>query len=362
MNLANRYDLMIVSSKGVSVTAARRLIDDVCGDHDLPLFVLHDFDVAGFLILGTLQRDTRRYQFSNAVEVVDLGLRLADIEGLEREPAAATKTSAEHPARAARRERRDGCGDRHPAQRARRAQRHDQRRPGRNDRAKLKAYGLKKVVPDDDLLAETYRAFHRSQQLRERFEEMEEEFDEEADAVEIPEDLKQRVRAILAEHDDLRWDDAIQVVLDETQLYRVRAEKEKAKKKSGDFTSAATTKRGGRMSAQLTIEPRGGAMSRERLPNRRGALSFAVDCAGLSYTSPPAIFDDGRLAELFVSNHKTAATPTLPRGTRPSSPSLALQFGAPAAVIRAALLRDHVGRPVSPIGAALDALAGEAAT
>ena len=93
------------------------------------------------------------------------------------------------------------------------------------------------MVPDDDLLAETYRAFHRSQQLRERFEEMEEEFDEEADAVEIPRGLKKRVRAILAEHADLRWDDAIRVVLDETQLDRVRAEKEKAKKKSGDFTN-----------------------------------------------------------------------------------------------------------------------------
>jgi Topoisomerase 6 subunit A/Spo11, Toprim domain len=94
VNLANRYDLMIVSTKGVSVTAARRLIDDVCGDNNLPLFVLHDFDVAGFMILGTLQRDTRRYQFSNAIKVTDLGLRLDDIAGLEREPAAATKTSA----------------------------------------------------------------------------------------------------------------------------------------------------------------------------------------------------------------------------------------------------------------------------
>ncbi len=52
-----------------------------------------------------------------------------------------------------------------------------------------------------------------------------------------PEDLEQRVRTILAEHADLRWDDAIQVVLDETQLSRVRVEKERAKKKSGDFTS-----------------------------------------------------------------------------------------------------------------------------
>ncbi len=65
VNLAERYDLMIISTKGVSVTAARQLIDNICGDYELPLFVLHDFDVAGFMILGTLQRDTRRYQFSN---------------------------------------------------------------------------------------------------------------------------------------------------------------------------------------------------------------------------------------------------------------------------------------------------------
>jgi hypothetical protein len=95
VNLANRYDLMIISTKGVSVTAARELVDNICGNYDLPLFVLHDFDVAGFLILGTLQRDTRRYQFSNAFEVIDLGLRLADIAGLEREPAAATRVNAD---------------------------------------------------------------------------------------------------------------------------------------------------------------------------------------------------------------------------------------------------------------------------
>src|SRR5262245_26957643 len=95
VNLANRFDLMIISTKGVSVTAARQLVDNVCGGHGLPLFVLHDFDIAGFLILGTLQRDTRRYQFLSALEVVDLGLRLADIEGLEREAAAATRTSAD---------------------------------------------------------------------------------------------------------------------------------------------------------------------------------------------------------------------------------------------------------------------------
>ena len=237
VNLANRYDLFVISSKGQSVTAARQLIDTICGEHDLPLFVAHDFDLAGFSIFGTLQRDTRRYQFSNAVEVVDLGLRLADIEGLEREPAAATKTAprilraqlAENGATSAeidilineRVELNALTSDALIAM----------------IETKLQAYGLKKVVPDDDVLAETYRAFRRSEQLRKRFEEMQEEFDEEADAIEIPTGLNERVRAILAEHDDLRWDDAIQVVLDGTTIDRVRGDKQKAQKKSGDFTS-----------------------------------------------------------------------------------------------------------------------------
>ena len=71
------------------------------------------------------------------------------------------------------------------------------------------------MVPDDDLLAETYRAFRRSEQLREKFEEMEAEFDDEADDVAIPRSLQKRVRAVLAKHADLRWDDAVRIVLDQ---------------------------------------------------------------------------------------------------------------------------------------------------
>ena len=93
VNLANRYDLMIISTKGVSVTAARQLIDRICGG-GLPLFVLHDFDVAGFLILGTLHRDTRRYQFGSYIDPIDLGLRLEDIDGLESEKKPATTSYA----------------------------------------------------------------------------------------------------------------------------------------------------------------------------------------------------------------------------------------------------------------------------
>ena len=170
VNLANRYDLLIVSTKGVSVTAARRLIDDVCGDHDLPLFTLHDFDLAGFMIAGTLQRDTRRYEFSNTIEVVDLGLRLDDIAGLEREPAAATKTSE---ANLRRQLAENGATG---AEIAILLTERVELNALTSDaliamiERKLKGYGLKKVIPNDDLLGEAYREFHRSKELKEQFE------------------------------------------------------------------------------------------------------------------------------------------------------------------------------------------------
>jgi hypothetical protein len=53
--------------------------------------------------------------------------------------------------------------------------------------------------------------------------------------VKVPDDLEFRVCKILREHDDLRWDDAIQVALDETQLDHVREEKKKEKAKAGNF-------------------------------------------------------------------------------------------------------------------------------
>ncbi len=47
--LAERYDIAIMSTKGMSNTASRELIDKLCGDIPrCPLYVLHDFDKAGF--------------------------------------------------------------------------------------------------------------------------------------------------------------------------------------------------------------------------------------------------------------------------------------------------------------------------
>ena len=54
---AERYDLAIMSSKGMGTTAVRRLVEYLC--HEVKILVLHDFDKSGFSIVGTLTRNTR---------------------------------------------------------------------------------------------------------------------------------------------------------------------------------------------------------------------------------------------------------------------------------------------------------------
>jgi hypothetical protein len=245
VNLANRWDVLIISNKGQSVTAARKLIDVLCGGYGLPLFVLHDFDVAGFAIRAVFERDTRRYRFMSAVRVIDLGLRLEDIDGLGSEPAAATKMSEE-----ALREQlaNDGATGDEAAFLV--TERVELNALTSDALVALVESGFRasgtprKAMPDDDALAEAYRAFHRSQALREKFDEVVKEFDEEAEEVEVPKDLRELTLAVLAEHDDLRWDDAIQTVLDPDELDRVREKKREAKKKSGDFTGTGDFEEG----------------------------------------------------------------------------------------------------------------------
>ena len=78
--IAERFDIAITSTKGMSNTALRRLLDGLVARGMERVFVLHDFDASGFSIFGTLGTDSRRYTFANEVNVVDLGLRLDDIK------------------------------------------------------------------------------------------------------------------------------------------------------------------------------------------------------------------------------------------------------------------------------------------
>jgi hypothetical protein len=82
--IGDRYDLAIFSSKGMSTTATRQLVDHL-SQAGVTILVAHDFDLAGLTIAYTLGHNTRRYQFKEEPNVIDLGLRLADVTALQSE-------------------------------------------------------------------------------------------------------------------------------------------------------------------------------------------------------------------------------------------------------------------------------------
>ena len=112
------------------------------------------------------------------------------------------------------------------------------------------------------------------------------------------------------------------------------------------------------------LDGKGRAMSavRERLFNRRASETFAFQCSGMNYVATTSRFPDGRLAEIFITNHKVGSDADAAARDSAVVCSIALQHGTPVDVIRRALLRDARGVASSPLGVALDQLAaGESA-
>jgi hypothetical protein len=97
---------------------------------------------------------------------------------------------------------------------------------------------------------------------------------------------------------------------------------------------------------------------RQRLQNRRANESFALECAGLKYTATISRFADGRIGEIFLSNHKSGSHADTAARDAAITCSIALQCGADIETIRKALCRDSRGNAFGPLGAALDILAG----
>ena len=101
--------------------------------------------------------------------------------------------------------------------------------------------------------------------------------------------------------------------------------------------------------------------ARERLPDRRLCESFAFEHGGLKYIASVAHYADGRLAEIFLSNHKSGSDTDAAARDSAVVCSLALQHGTPLETIRNALLRDARGIASSPLGTALDQLVDQEA-
>ena len=96
---------------------------------------------------------------------------------------------------------------------------------------------------------------------------------------------------------------------------------------------------------------------RERLRNRRRSETFTLELHGLHYVASFSRFDDGRVAEVFLQDHKPGSQSDSNARDAAVAASLALQFGCPLDVLRRALLRDAHGNASTPLGAALDVIA-----
>jgi hypothetical protein len=219
--IADKYDIAIMSTKGMSVVAARVLADEMCFEHDIPLLLLHDFDKAGFSIAGTLQRDTRRYEFQNDITVVDFGLSLADVEamGLEGEYQHHSKGS-----RQALEEnlRTNGASaaeiafmfrDFDDLRSTRRVELNAMTSPQFVTfvERKLQENGVAKIVPNDELMSKVYVAIERGRRLTTMLKEADKNLT--MSHFVVPENLNEHVLRALKNNPTMRWDAALRLVI-----------------------------------------------------------------------------------------------------------------------------------------------------
>jgi DNA topoisomerase VI subunit B len=219
VRLRDRYDLAIMSTKGVSHTAARELVDASAGV-GLPIFLLHDFDKAGMTIAHTLVTTSRRYRFKHVPRVIDLGLRLDDVLelGLEGLSEPVEYTSNKDPrenlaeSRATDAEQRFlVSGGRPGAWTGRRVELNAMT----SDQLvawlerKLDQHGVTKVVPDRGVLDEAYRHAVRLARLSARMQSLVDEIRDET--IDVPADLAARVTSTI-EGTPVAWDAAIREI------------------------------------------------------------------------------------------------------------------------------------------------------
>jgi hypothetical protein len=213
--ISERFDIGIMSNKGMSVTATRMLLDRLSA-MGVRVLVLHDFDVSGFSIFGTLGTDSRRYSFQHKIQLIDLGLRLADVEalGLESE---FTKVGGDL-------EKRQRTLQRHGATRReiefllslqKRVELNAMTAPQFIEflEKKLIEQGVQKVIPDTATLELHARRVAEQIRAQEAFDEVLEEIRGNADSITLPDDLLEQVQGLLAKAPAMSWDAAVSQVM-----------------------------------------------------------------------------------------------------------------------------------------------------
>jgi hypothetical protein len=219
--IADRFDLAVMSTKGMSVVAARALADEMCHEHDIPLLLLHDFDKSGFSIKGTLQRDTRRYEFRNSITTIDLGLGLDDVVEMELESEYQHHPKGDKSALIANLEENGASseeiefmfGDFDQLRSTRRVELNAMTSPQFVDflERKLREHGVEKIIPEQELLGEAYAELEKGRRLAEAIRKLD---GIEIDSDDVPDDLQEQVSEYLKAHPEVRWDAALGAIVE----------------------------------------------------------------------------------------------------------------------------------------------------
>jgi hypothetical protein len=212
--LAERFDLAFMSCKGISVTAARELADEMCHAYDIPLYLLTDFDKSGFTGAATFERSNRRYTYQNEIEVVRIGLRLPDVQRIANARGVPldhfTEEVFDRGKEETRRENllRNGTTAEEADFLLRRRVELNALRTNELIafiERKLNEHGVRKVVPERSILDEAYRLFKRGDAINLMIvAEL-----AKPDDIQVPTDLEHQVRACLSTHPECPWDAAV---------------------------------------------------------------------------------------------------------------------------------------------------------
>ena len=99
---------------------------------------------------------------------------------------------------------------------------------------------------------------------------------------------------------------------------------------------------------------------RKLLHNRRACETTTFEHDGHKYVASVARYPDGSIAELFLNtNMRPGSAVDNSAKDAAVAVSLAIQYGCPPEVLRAAMSRKADGSPAGPIGAALDVVTGK---
>jgi hypothetical protein len=200
------------------------------------ILVAHDFDISGLTIAYTLGHDTRRYKFENEPNVIDIGLRLEDVKGLESEQVWIKQDKDPRDKFTNKWHEYNGDYDVTEDELGFLVEGYSSNGAWRGKRVELNAmtsaqliawlerkleeHGVEKVVPDEDTLAAAWQRARRIAQVNEEIQKI--IGDTNKAQFETPADLAELIRLGIKDDPEVSWDEVLNNIAVEESTRRTQ--------------------------------------------------------------------------------------------------------------------------------------------